>query len=977
MPNIVDKKLSIDKNNIKQYCEAQNVSFDVSDHAWRKWLNGSTDGYVILKSEGKDVLYPTDTAHPFKADSLISASRSAGTCTVDLQFAGTSVHSESYTSGSQTEKSKSDITDSVVTNSTKATEIKWHVHGKNGDNQRGDKIELTLYFYQYTMSANIGTDVSGIKTVTVSSESPYFGDSVTFSADLIKGVTWDGWYSDAACTKLVSTNQNYTIAVNSDVTLYAKAIVSSTIYTCAAVAKDNISSVTVSDESVTAGESCTFSATASEHYEFDGWYLDSNCITLVSNQNPYTTTINDNTTLYAKAKAIMYPVNVASTKFGTATVTPASAPYGETVTFTYESNQVNRGIQGWYADSEYKTLLSMDATYSCKVTGVMTLYPKEGHELHTIILHPTGLFDVRPYRGFRNANASDSIPVDAQNLINNTVGSTTYAYQPHKNNTTHTYGLAFHVNPIVNGVDKLANVPDNATIYDMHADFSYSFADTGYSSAELYSGVFNYISESDETPAVKRGTSIDVSRSNAKMLLTLDYSHIGNWSILELKSGKLGFQINSSSNGNTSDGGKSEGRMLKIFAVDIYVIYTVEDESYHCDVVSDGHIDVSISSHDNIPGTECAWTALPEGGYRFDGWYSDPDFENLVSNELTYKTNVTESVTLYAKSKYHSRVVTRTLEIPFGNGKTYFEGQDNNGTVLDPSVSGSGWKPDFNMADYGWFADVVGISGVTATAAMCNGGDYVSAVINSDGMNILYPNATAHPTRLDSHALLGRASISTNLILSKLQNPINEDDWIQPTIDGVGGSVWRPNMINNVAINNNNIRLTSILNTTRSSRIEYAMHQYTTSKYRAVGINDIKLTMYFEEYDFKANIASETKGITSVTTSQSIGYEGDTVTFSAVIAGDARFDGWYSDDNCTNLVSKQQEYSVTPNANLTLYAKATVTNALYFKANGSYKPATKVYKKVSGAWVEQEDLSAIFSDESSGSASNYAYGGSV
>lgn len=53
------------------------------------------------------------------------------------------------------------------------------------------------------------------------------------------------------------------------------------------------------------------------------------------------------------------------------------------------------------------------------------------------------------------------------------------------------------------------------------------------------------------------------------------------------------------------------------------------------------------------------------------------------------------------------------------------------------------------------------------------------------------------------------------------------------------------------------------------------------------------------------------------------------------------------------------------------------TNNLYFKYNGSYKSAIRVYKKVSGAWVEQADLPAIFSGGSSGGASNYVYGGSV
>lgn len=53
------------------------------------------------------------------------------------------------------------------------------------------------------------------------------------------------------------------------------------------------------------------------------------------------------------------------------------------------------------------------------------------------------------------------------------------------------------------------------------------------------------------------------------------------------------------------------------------------------------------------------------------------------------------------------------------------------------------------------------------------------------------------------------------------------------------------------------------------------------------------------------------------------------------------------------------------------------TNNLYFKYNNTYKSATKVYKKVSGTWVEQTNLPAIFSGTSSGTASNYVYGGNV
>lgn len=91
---------------------------------------------------------------------------------------------------------------------------------------------------------------------------------------------------------------------------------------------------------------------------------------------------------------------------------------------------------------------------------------------------------------------------------------------------------------------------------------------------------------------------------------------------------------------------------------------------------------------------------------------------------------------------------------------------------------------------------------------------------------------------------------------------------------------------------------------------------------------------------------------------------------------------------CTQLVSTDNPAQIiTPSTgtwntrtSLTLYAKATPissTTGIYLKRNGSWIKAKSVFKKTNGAWAEQEDLSAIFSGESSGTASNYVYGGSV
>jgi uncharacterized repeat protein (TIGR02543 family) len=384
MATVVTKKLRLDKNNIENYCDAQNVSFNVADHAWRKWLNGSSDGYIILKDNGKAELFPTSTAHPFKADSTMSASRSAGTCIVDLQFAGTKVHEESYTSGSQRSKSKENITDSAVVDSTRATEIKWHVHGKNGDNQRGDLLELILYFNQYNAQALISDGATGIQSVSVSNLTPCYGDTITFSVKLAQDVTFDGWYSDSACTQLVSTDQNYSVSPSSDITLYAKATANVTLYNVSAVAGSEIASVSVSDSIVPKGGAATFTAQVNTGCSFEAWYSDNTYTTVISTENPYTATITADTILYAKATRKRFNIAVGPAEHGTASVSATTVPYNSDVTFTFTPEDETWELYGWYSDAGLTQLVSEANPYTFTVTEDMTLYPKVGKKRYTI-----------------------------------------------------------------------------------------------------------------------------------------------------------------------------------------------------------------------------------------------------------------------------------------------------------------------------------------------------------------------------------------------------------------------------------------------------------------------------------------------------------------------------------------------------------------------------------------------------------------
>lgn len=219
MATVVTKELNITVHNSKIYCIADHLDLADQTYAFKKYFNGSTDGYATLNDIAKNAIFPSASARPFKADSEISCSRSGGTCIVALQFNGMDIHSESFTSINQQVKSKSGIVNAELTRSTRSTQIRWHVHGANASSQRVKHTILKLYFNQYTMQA-IG---DGVATATVSNTSPYQGESVIFSAVVPNGMAWLGWYSDPACTILVSTDQSYSVSPESDLTLYAKA----------------------------------------------------------------------------------------------------------------------------------------------------------------------------------------------------------------------------------------------------------------------------------------------------------------------------------------------------------------------------------------------------------------------------------------------------------------------------------------------------------------------------------------------------------------------------------------------------------------------------------------------------------------------------------------------------------------------------------------------------------------------------------
>ena len=96
--------------------------------------------------------------------------------------------------------------------------------------------------------------------------------------------------------------------------------------------------------------------------------------------------------------------------------------------------------------------------------------------------------------------------------------------------------------------------------------------------------------------------------------------------------------------------------------------------------------------------------------------------------------------------------------------------------------------------------------------------------------------------------------------------------------------------------------------------------------FHAAGVRDTSITAYLTQYSCAASKAGN--GVKNVSVSNAAPYAGETVTFSAELYNGANFDGWYSDESCTQLVSSSLTYSTTA-ADLTLYAKATIEAVIY------------------------------------------------
>lgn len=250
----------------------------------------------------------------------------------------------------------------------------------------------------------------------------------------------------------------------------------------------------------------------------------------------------------------------------------------------------------------------------------------------------------------------------------------------------------------------------------------------------------------------------------------------------------------------------------------------------------------------------------------------------------------------------------RTLDVQYGNTKTYYTV-----TNLDIDASLVGFKMPLRL----WL-NTTGTATYTAAAKA-----------------ILFPNQYAHPVKVRLTTNLG---VLNTPKLSMYFKAGGTTIYSETDLSGISSDliVYRN-------INTQNITNDILATITKNSALTLTLTQASTgllvagslgaeNKNAADGATiGIKTTMYFNRWHVQAlpgvkttsneaNSQANALPYNSITVSNSNPWDYDEVTFNVSLAANGVFKGWYSDAECTQLVSPLESYTTRITADTNLYA---------------------------------------------------------
>ena len=884
----------------------------------------STTARFTMNDAGRDVLFPSAAAIAHKVDVWVQAiaTLNSNKNTINVAIAGQNAITTERIHTSLNEYTGS-VSGSFTKSNTSAIYVIKIVNGFHAAGVRDTSI--TAYFTQYFCAANKAG--KGVKNISVSNAAPYEGETVTFSAELYNGANFEGWYSDEACTQLVSSSLIYSTTAT-DLTLYAKATIDANLYNVSAVAGSEIASVSVSDSIVPDGDTATFTAQVNTGCSFEGWYSNDTYTTVVSTENPYTATITANTTLYAKAHRNSLNMSVGSAEHGTATVSATTVPYENDVTFTFTPEDETWELYGWYSDSALTQLVSEANPYTFTATEDTALYPKVGKKRYKITFKTLLEYDTEIKAAVLNFDALNRTEKSYLKVGNYEAIEQSKVFDI-KSDSVHAIiaGKVLQVE-ILCPLGMTAAFWGTETDIDTSVNYIY---DADFN--ELTSWPYYWYQPSKDATFIlgKHDGPCDCSAIAKEGVSYVDVTTPTRQEHEAIFEAEV-------ASGYTFSGWYSDEACTKLVSTDnpAHVTtpkYTTESVSrtsltlyakatkviYTIGVGTAEHGSASVSATTAHYGDTVTFNCTVDEGYGFNGWYSDEGLTQLVSEANPYTFRVTKNITLYPKVEIIKDTYTITLTFK-----------------------------EFSSLGVGKMAIVDFDSLTEEEIGFLKSGNY-----DSIDANKVYDTSSVTP---DNTVAYRSYTISIRCpqglyVAMYLQNYTNLGTKYYKYIDGY---TWWPYywyQPNQDASFN-------------------GLH-YTNTDIGACNCTAIA----------KDNISSVDATTPVVATKKAI--------FTAKVNTGCSFVGWYSDEACTQLVSNNNPaYVVTPQgelskggqyreeSSLTLYAKAvplTSTTGISLKLNGTWKNALAVFKKTNGAWVQQNDPASLFTGSPSGTESNYLY----
>ena len=446
-----------------------------------------------------------------------------------------------------------------------------------------------------------------------------------------------------------------------------------TQYSCAAnKAGNGVKSVSVSNVEPYEGETVTFSAELYNGANFDGWYSDESCTQLASSSLTYSTTSAD-LILYAKATINANVYNcaaVAGENIASASVSDDGVVSGDSVTFTA---QLNEGclFDGWYSDSSYTNLVSLENPYTVAITADTTLYAKAHKKQFTMSVVPA-------------EHGTVSVSANVVSYGDNV----TFAFTP-EDNTWELYGWYLDA--------EFTNL--------VSTENPYTFA--AITNVTLYPkvGIKRYKIKLNAT-----GTILNSSASTIS-IISVDTNKITKEVMRNLRAGNFSSIPNEIIFSNSSENGSSETRYsVSIMAplgstVALYAVYSSNLKNVYTGYFTKNHSRVSNGPHFIFTATEdieydasqrrlrceCSAIALdgieyaeayPKNveqelttifsadvlsGYLFRGWYSDEACTTLVSSNNPYEA-AAPKYTTDSPSVTHLTLYAKATKVATGTG---------------------------------------------------------------------------------------------------------------------------------------------------------------------------------------------------------------------------------------------------------------------------------------------------------------------